>query len=233
MAADQHDEPGELPVDPLLGQPRMVDDPRISIAQAAGVLGKKPAQVHRYIALGYPGTALPHNGRPLLLSEVETLRDKGEPIPLKHAAHRLGRSLKATLELVADGHLPLVPGTKSMIYPADLAAIMAAKPQPPIRRPARPSWLPRHQTDRRTPGAHRHLRDPAGRGGETAGRLPGPAVVVRPRPDRDDPPRAERLWTGLTRCVAGLPFPFPAQRRTRSADELRCRRGRSGRACAR
>ena len=58
MAADQHEEPGELPVDPLLGQPRMVDDPRISIAQAAVVLGLKPAQVHRYVALGrVPGTA--------------------------------------------------------------------------------------------------------------------------------------------------------------------------------
>ncbi len=139
MAADQHEDPGELPVDPLLGQPRMVDDPRISIAQAAVVLGKKPAQVHRYIALGrLPRHGPANNGRPLLLSEVEALRDKGEPIPLKHAAHRLGRSLRATLELVADGHLPLVPGTKSMIYPADLAAITAAKPQPPIRRPAGP-----------------------------------------------------------------------------------------------
>jgi hypothetical protein len=27
MAADQHEEPDELPVDPLLGQPRMVNDP--------------------------------------------------------------------------------------------------------------------------------------------------------------------------------------------------------------
>jgi hypothetical protein len=49
-----------------------------------------------------------------VLSEVEALRDKGDPVPLKHAAHRLGRSLKATLELVADGHLPLVPGTMSV-----------------------------------------------------------------------------------------------------------------------
>src|SRR3954454_16985759 len=134
MAADQHEEPGELPVDPLLGQPRMVNDPRISIAQAAVVLGKNPAQVHRYVALGrLPRHGPPHNGRPLLLSEVEALRDKGEPIPLKDAALMLGRSLKATLELVDDGPLPLVPGTKSMVYPADLAAMTAAKTQPPIR----------------------------------------------------------------------------------------------------
>src|SRR3954451_6239545 len=116
MAADQDEEGDELPVDPLLGQPRMVDDPRISIAQAAAVLGKKPAQVHRYIALGrLPRHGPANNGRPLLRSEVEALRDKGEPIPLKDAARRLGRSLRATRELMADGHLPLVPGTKSMI----------------------------------------------------------------------------------------------------------------------
>jgi hypothetical protein len=74
MAVDHDEDPGELPVDPLLGQPRMVDDPRISIAQAAVVLGKKPAQVHRFIALGrLPRHGLPNNGRPLLLSEVEAL----------------------------------------------------------------------------------------------------------------------------------------------------------------
>jgi hypothetical protein len=137
--ADQDQEPSELPVDPLLGQPRMVADPRISIAQAAVVLGKKPAQVHRHVALGrLPRHGPANNGRPLLLSEVEALRDKGEPIPLKDAATMLGRSLKATRELVADGHLPLVPGTKSMVYPADTTAVTAAKPQPPIRRPTGP-----------------------------------------------------------------------------------------------
>ncbi|WP_329481570.1 hypothetical protein OG555_05405 [Kribbella sp. NBC_01484] len=151
MAADQHEEPGELPVDPLLGQPRMVADPRISIAQGAVVLGKKPAQVHRFIALGrLPRHGPPNNGRPLLLSEVEALRDKGEPIPLKDAATMLGRSLKAIRELVDTGHLPLVPGTKSMVYPADLAAIAAAKIQPPIRRPAGPpGYLNTKQTAER------------------------------------------------------------------------------------
>jgi hypothetical protein len=140
MAADQDEEPGERPVDPLLGQPRMVDDPRISIAQAAVVLGKKPAQVHRFIALGrLPRHGPANNGRPLLLSQVEALRDKGEPIPLTAAARELARSLRATLELVTDGHLPLVPGTKSMVYPADVAAITAARAQPPIRRPVGPA----------------------------------------------------------------------------------------------
>ena len=129
----------------------MVNDPRSSIAQAAVVLGKKTAQVHRYVALGrLPRHGPGNNGKPLLLSELEALRDKGQPIPLKHAAHRLGRSLRATRELVADGCLPLVPGTKSIIYPADLAAITAAKPQPPIRRPTGPpGYLNTKQTAER------------------------------------------------------------------------------------
>jgi hypothetical protein len=59
MAADQDKDPGQLPVDPLLGQPRMVDDPRISVAQGAVVLGKKPAQVHPTSrSAGSLGTAL-------------------------------------------------------------------------------------------------------------------------------------------------------------------------------
>jgi hypothetical protein len=151
MAADQDKDPGELPVDPLLGQPRMVDDRRISVAQGAVILGKKPARVHRYVALGrLPRHGPANNGRPLLLSEVEALRDKGEPIPLKDAARTLGRSLKATRELVADGHLPLVPGTKSMVYPSELAAFTAAKAQPPIRRPAGPpGYLNTKQTAER------------------------------------------------------------------------------------
>ena len=151
MSADQDEEPDELPVDPLLGQPRMVDDPRISVAQGAVVLGKKPAQVHRYVALGrLPRHGPPNNGRPLLVSEVEALRDKGEPIPLKEAALRLGRSLKATLELVSDGHLPLVPGTKPMVYPSALTDLMAEKPEPPIRRPVGPpGFLDTKQTAER------------------------------------------------------------------------------------
>jgi hypothetical protein len=69
---------------------------------------------------------------------------------LKDAACALGRSLKATLELVAVGHLPLVPGTKSMIYPADLTAITTAKSQPPIRRPeGPPGYLNTKQTAER------------------------------------------------------------------------------------
>jgi excisionase family DNA binding protein len=131
---------GEPPVDPLLGQQRMVDDPRISIAQAAVVLGKNIPQVRRLIAKGrLPRHGAANNFWPLQLSEVEALRDIGDPISLKDAARKLARSAEATRELVADGHLPLVPGTKTMVYPADVAAIAHAFAHPPIRRPVGPT----------------------------------------------------------------------------------------------
>jgi hypothetical protein len=44
-----------------------------------------------------------NNFRPLLLSEVEALHAKGEPISLKDAARKLSRSTAATRELVATG----------------------------------------------------------------------------------------------------------------------------------
>jgi hypothetical protein len=109
------------------------------LPQASVVLGKTVAQVHRFIGLGrLPRHGPPNNGRPLLLSEVEALHDKGEPIPLKDAARKLARSVEAVRELVADGHLPLVPGTKSMVYPADVAAITQQVASRPIRRPRGP-----------------------------------------------------------------------------------------------
>lgn len=46
MASDLDADAGES-VDLLLGQPRMVDDPRISVAQAADVLGLSVVQVYR------------------------------------------------------------------------------------------------------------------------------------------------------------------------------------------
>lgn len=127
MAADEDNDLSEIPMDPLLGQPRMVGDPRISIAQGAAALGKTVPQVHRLIKLGrLPRHGPANNGRPLLLSEVEALRQKGEPVPVKVAARTLHRSLESVLELVATGQLPLVPGTKARVYQADVDAIVAA-----------------------------------------------------------------------------------------------------------
>jgi hypothetical protein len=52
MASERVDV-GEVPlIDPLLGQPRMVADPRISVAQAARILDNSPAQVYRYRSAG-------------------------------------------------------------------------------------------------------------------------------------------------------------------------------------
>jgi hypothetical protein len=48
---------------------------------------------------------------------------------------RLGRTVQDTRELVANGDLPLVPGTTSMVYPADVAAITQKVVNRPIRRP--------------------------------------------------------------------------------------------------
>jgi hypothetical protein len=85
MAGGPHE--NELPVDPLLGQPRLVADPRVSIAQASVVLGKSPTLVRKMVGDGrIPRHSRPRNGRPLLLSEVEALRDKGDPIRLRDAA---------------------------------------------------------------------------------------------------------------------------------------------------
>jgi hypothetical protein len=123
---DDDNDLGEVPMDPLLGQPRMVGDPRISIAQGAAALGKTVAQVHRLVKVGrLPRHGPANNGRPLLLSEVEALRDKGEPVPVTVAARILRRSLESVLELVAGGQLPMVPGTKARVYQADVDAIVA------------------------------------------------------------------------------------------------------------
>ncbi|MFG1820619.1 helix-turn-helix domain-containing protein [Kribbella sp. NPDC049174] len=139
MSVEHQHGPCDLPVDPLLGQPRMVADPRISITQASVVLGKSPAQVHRFIALGrLPRHGQPNNGRPLLLSEVVALRDKGEPIKLVPAARRLQCSLDDVRKLIADGKLPLVPGTKSLVYPADVKELAATSATNLPRKPQVP-----------------------------------------------------------------------------------------------
>jgi hypothetical protein len=135
MAPEPDDDDADA-IDPLLGQPRMVADPRISVTQAAVVLDKTPAQVYWMIQLGQ----LQRRGDPntrygIALSDVHELRDKGEPIPIRQAARSLSCSVSTVLELVADGKLPLVAGTKSLVYPADVKAIAADVAVLPIRRP--------------------------------------------------------------------------------------------------
>jgi hypothetical protein len=114
---------GEPPIDPLLGQPRMVNDPRISVTQAAEVLGRLPRR-------GAPNTS-----RGLLLSDGLRVRAKGEPIKLAQAAQWLRRPTDAVRQLIAEGKLPLVPGSERLVYPSDVRALPAAPPAPPRNPP--------------------------------------------------------------------------------------------------
>jgi hypothetical protein len=70
VTSDQTDDGDEPPLDALLGQPRMVSDPRISVAQAAQILGKSPVRVYRMVKLGrLRRRGEPNKFRGLLLSD--------------------------------------------------------------------------------------------------------------------------------------------------------------------
>ncbi|MEV0291144.1 hypothetical protein AB0H36_44035 [Kribbella sp. NPDC050820] len=139
MAVAEEKDAGDVLIDPLLAQPRMVADPRISIAQAGVVLGKRPSQVRRLIALGrLPRHGPASNTRPLVLSEVEALRDKGEPIKLVAAARRLGCPLAVVRQLIADGTLPMVPAATTLVYPADVRMIAEVMSDKLPRKPGVP-----------------------------------------------------------------------------------------------
>jgi hypothetical protein len=139
--ASEDDELAEQPFDPLLGQQRMVADPRISAAQAATILGKTVEHVHRLMALG----RLPTHGPPntfwqLRLSDVERLRDRGEPIPLKEAARLLRCTTDDVRKLIADGKLTAVPGARRPVYLLEVQPLAAATELPP--RPPHPQPPP-------------------------------------------------------------------------------------------
>jgi hypothetical protein len=131
----------QQPFDPLLGQQRMVADPRISAAHAAAILGKTVEHVHRLMALG----RLPRHGAPntfwqLRLSDVEHLRDRGEPIPLKEAARLMRCTTDDVRKLIADGKLTAVPGSRRPVYLLKVQALAAALDMP--TRPRHPQPLP-------------------------------------------------------------------------------------------
>lgn len=137
----EDEELDEQPFDPLLGQQRMVADPRISAAQAATILGKTVEHVHRLMALG----RLPRHGRPntfwqLRLSNVERLRDRGEPVPLKEAARLLRCTTDDVRKLIADGKLTAVPRSRRPVYPLEVQALAADMDVPP--RQPHPQPLP-------------------------------------------------------------------------------------------
>jgi hypothetical protein len=84
MRSEQADHGEEPPLDALLGQPRMVSDPRISVAQAAQILGKTRAQVYRMVHLGrLRRRGEPNKFRGLLLFDVLQCRERGEPIEVR------------------------------------------------------------------------------------------------------------------------------------------------------
>jgi len=122
---------GDDPLDPLLGQPRMVADPRISVDQAAEVLGKTAAQVRRMVTLGrLPRRGEPNKFRGLLLSDVLRCRQRGEPIDLSTAAKLLDCSKAQIRRLIADQKLDLVPGTQSRVYETDVRQLASRRPRP-------------------------------------------------------------------------------------------------------
>ena len=135
---------GELggePLDPLLRQPRMVADPRISADQAAQVLGKTSAHVRRMVDLGrLPRRGEPNKFRGLLLSDVLRCRERGEPIDFAAAANLLRCSKGDIRQLIADGRLAVVPGTQRRVYETDVRELARRRParkraNPPPRRP--------------------------------------------------------------------------------------------------
>jgi hypothetical protein len=139
MRSEQTDGGEEPPLDALLGQPRMVSDPRISVAQAAQILGKTRAQVYRMVKLGrLRRRGEPNKFRGLLLSDVLQCRDRGEPIEVADAAKVLGGTASDVRRLIAEGKLTLVPGSQRLLYETDVRELSRtwtrparAKPQPP------------------------------------------------------------------------------------------------------
>lgn len=148
------DELEREPVDPLLGQPRMANDPRISPAQAAVVLGKPVAYVYRLMALGrLPTHGGSHSSRQLRLSEVEHHRALGDPIPLKEAARLLRCSTADVRKLIADGKLTGVHRSRRPVYLLEVQKL-AAELGVPGRKRGRPRPDP-------MPAGYTHLRGAA------------------------------------------------------------------------
>lgn len=127
----------------------MVDDPRISAAQAAVVLGKPVTYVYRLMSLGQlPTYGGPHSFRQLRLSDVERHRDLGESIPLKEAARLLRYSTDEVRELIADGKLTGVHRSRRPVYLLEVQNLAAelGVPDPKRGRP-RPDPMPAGYTD--------------------------------------------------------------------------------------
>jgi hypothetical protein len=87
----ERDEAADDPViDPVLGDPRMVADPRITADRAATIFGTNREHVYWMVDQGrLPAYGSPHQPRRLLLWDVRRLKGRGESIGLREAAHLL------------------------------------------------------------------------------------------------------------------------------------------------
>jgi predicted DNA-binding transcriptional regulator AlpA len=193
--SSEPDQISEPPIDPLLGQPRMVADPRISVAQAAEILGKTTERIYRLIQLGQlPRHGKPRKSRQLLLSDVLRLRGLGEPISIGQAARRLRGSPADVRRLIADGKLTLVPGSRRLLYPADVQRIARTwSPPASESQPSSPAGQVNTPAAGKDPWSQRLWNPPARR------RRPDPCPPRRQRPllvpagaPRRDPARRAR-----------------------------------------
>jgi hypothetical protein len=122
----------------------MVDDARISTAQAAVVLGLSPGQVWWLMARGdLPVHGPPRRQRRLLLSEVRRLAARGEPISLGQAA-KIRRTTTSDVQArVAAGQLTERCASARPVYRGEvenlacrLAVDQARRPETRPRGPA-------------------------------------------------------------------------------------------------
>jgi hypothetical protein len=139
MRSEQTDHADEPPLDALLGQPRMVSDPRISVAQAAQILGKTRAQVYRMVHLGrLRRRGEPNKFRGLLLFDVLQCRERGDPIEVADAAKVLGGAAGDVRRLIAGGKLTLVPGSQRLLYETDVRDLSRTWTRPARVKPQQP-----------------------------------------------------------------------------------------------
>jgi hypothetical protein len=140
MRSERTDDDGEPPIDALLGQPRMVSDPRISVAQAAQILGKSPVQVYRMVKLGrLHRRGEPNKFRGLLLSDVLQCRERGDPLEVADAAKVLGGTASDVRRLIAEGKLTLVPGSQRLLYETDVRELSRTWTRPARAKPQQPA----------------------------------------------------------------------------------------------
>jgi hypothetical protein len=122
----------------------MVSDPRISVAQAAQILGKTRAQVYGLVTLGrLRRRGEPNKFRGLLLSDVLQCRDRGDLMKVTDAAKLLGGTANDVRRLIAEGKLTLVPGSQRLVYETDVRELSRTWTRPGPCQAAPAQWAER------------------------------------------------------------------------------------------